>query len=100
MLKRARLSVLVVMVALCVTVPGIAGNVLIWKYSGAAKMHDPEKLAIGEDPESSWVGPEYALQKALTENKQNCDVVEQLPESLSDYEIVFITAGFAFLEAG
>ena len=80
--------------------PCTTQEVLLWKHSGPSVLSDPEKLSSGEKMGSSWVGPEYALQKALSENGYMCTVVEQLPEWLDRYQIIFVTLGFAFLEGG
>ena len=88
------------LVAVCAAIPSAAQEVLLWKHSGPAVLSDPEKLAAGEKADNCWVGPEYALQKALLDNGLSCTIVEQLPDTLDQYKIIFINLGFAFLEGG
>ena len=72
-----------------------ADNILIWKKSGTAAFENPDS---GDGPDT--VQCEYGLQQALVQNRHTCTVVEELPEDLRPYKMVFITLGMSFLEAG
>lgn len=100
MMVKRRILLVVLVAVFCAAVPGTTQEVLLWKHSGPAVLGDPEKLSSTENVGSSWVGPEYALQKALLDNGYICTVVEELPVWLDRYQIIFITLGFAFLEGG
>lgn len=100
MKRGMKLFIFVLILAMSVILPASAKDVLLWKFSGPATLHDPEMLASGTDAESTRVGPEYALEKALIENRHKCTIVEELPGNLSAYDIIFVTVGFAFLEEG
>jgi hypothetical protein len=82
--------------SLLLILPCSAKNILVWKNSGPSEFPNPEKK--GAEPE--LVGCEYGLQQAIIQNKNSCTVVEELPEDLSPYDMVFITLGMAFLEEG
>ena len=75
--------------------PCSAKNVFLWKHSGSSEFPNPEK---GARPER--VGCEYGLQQTITQNGYTCTVVEELPEDLSAYDMVFVILGMAFLEGG
>ena len=80
---------------LLIILPCSANNILLWKHSGSAEFPNPEK---GAEPER--VGCEHGLQQAITQNGHTCTVVEELPEDLSAYDMVFVSLGMAFLEEG
>ena len=80
---------------LLLILPCSAKNILLWKHSGPSEFPNPEK---GAEPER--VGCEYGLQQAIIQNRHSCTVVEELPEDLSQYDMIFIVLGMAFLEAG
>lgn len=72
-----------------------ADNVLLWKKSGLAAFPDPDN---GDSADA--VQCDYGLQQALIQNGHACTVVEELPEDLRPYKMIFITLGMSFLEAG
>jgi hypothetical protein len=80
---------------LLLVIPCSADNVLLWKKSGVADFENPDP---GSGPDR--VQCEFGLQQALIQNGHTCTVVEELPEDLRPYEMIFITLGMAFLEEG
>lgn len=95
MVRLGRTVYLVLILLLMIILPCSAKNVLLWKHSGPSDFPNPEK---GAEPDR--VGCEYGLQQAITQNGHTCTVVEELPEDLSAYDMVFVILGMAFLEEG
>jgi len=95
MLRVERIAAAVLILLLLIVFPCSAKNILLWKNSGPSEFPNPEK---GAKPER--VGCEYGLQQAITQNRHTCTVVEELPEDLSAYDMVFVILGMAFLEEG
>ncbi len=95
MLRMERTACVVLILLFLIILPCSAKNILLWKYSGSSEFPNPEK---GAKPER--VGCEYGLQQAITQNRHTCTVVEELPEDLSAYDMVFVILGMEFLESG
>ncbi len=77
-----RKTVLPILV-LCAVAP--AANILVADYDGEMEFTDPD----GADP----VGSEYAVLNALDANGRDYDLVTDLPDDLTAYDIVFVLLG-------
>ena len=81
-----------------------AENILLWNKAGPARIPNPEYIATDSDSQAACGEAGalcyYGLQKSLSENGYDSTVVEELPEDLSPYDMIFATLGFAFLEEG
>ena len=64
----------------------IAQNVLIWDKDGGSEISDPENPW-------NYVGLEEGLKSALTANGITADIDSLLADDLSEYDIIFATAG-------
>lgn len=67
--------------------PACSQNILLWQNYAQATMVSPE---TGQE-----ITPDFDLKLALAGNMRYFDVVNDLPDDLSTYDIIFITLGFA-----
>lgn len=63
-----------------------AQNVLIWDRDGGSEISDPE------DP-WNYIGLEAGMKTALTANGIDAEIDSLLADDLSQYDIIFATAG-------
>jgi len=68
--------------------PVTAQNILIWKNDNQTPFTSPDS--------SKSVLPDYGIRLALTNNYYSFMLVNNLPEGLSGFDIIFITLGFAY----
>jgi hypothetical protein len=97
MVRRGFLFAAALVLLLPSALPCGALNILLWKKSGAAEFSNPDVAAPAQ---AGRVQCDYGIGKALTENGHSYTTVAALPEDLAAYDVVFLTLGFAFLEAG
>ena len=62
-----------------------AQSILIWDNDNNSDFRDPEG--------TGYIGCEYKIQQALTENGITYTTVSTLPADLSGYDVVFVTLG-------
>ena len=79
--------IFVFLFAFCL-VPSLFGqNILVWKNDKNVSFSDPEG--------AGYVECDSAITKALAENGYSYTLVNELPNDLTDYDIIFITLGYA-----
>ena len=62
-------------------------NILVWKNDKNVSFSDPEG--------AGYVECDSAITKALADNGYSYTLVNELPNDLTDYDIIFITLGYA-----
>lgn len=68
--------------------PLIADNILVWD-------HDPDREDKFDDPYTNvLINDEDNLKKALSELGYKYEVVEELPDNISLYDLVFVCVGW------
>lgn len=80
-----KIRIVLLIFVLCITVLS-AQNIFIWDRDGGAEISDPE------DP-WSYVGLEAGIKTALSANGLIADLDSLLADDLSEYDIIFATAG-------